>query len=322
MTAAIRSGPAILAALLLTALSAVPLFGPRYLVTMLAEVFIMAIVAMSLDLLVGYTGLVSLGHAALFASAAYAAGLIATKVTPLFWVTLPAGVLTAALLALLVGSFALRTSAITFLMITLAAGQMIYALVFKWDLMGGSDGLAGIPRPTGFGFEMNAYGLYWLSLLAMLLVYLLLRRILESPFGRVLVGIRENPGRMQAIGADVQRYKLIAFVIAGAIAGVGGVLFAHFVGHVSPEAAAWSQSSALMLMVIIGGRGTLVGPMLGSFLILVLQNLVSSWTDRWMLIMGLVFIVFVLGLRVGLVGLWREYAGRLRARRAEGRPAA
>lgn len=322
MKAALRYGSAILAVALLAALTAVPFVGPRYVVTMLAEVFIMAIVVMSLDLLVGYTGLVSLGHAALFASAAYAAGLVATKVTPLFWVTLPAGVLVAALLALVVGSFALRTSAVTFLMITLAVGQMVYALAFKWDLVGGSDGMAGIPRPTGFGFEMNAYGLYWLSLIAMLLIYLLLRRILNSPFGRVLVGIRENANRMQAVGADVQRYKLIAFVIAGAIAGVGGVLFAHFVGHVSPEAAAWSQSSALMLMVIIGGRGTLTGPMLGSLLILVLQNLVSSWTDRWMLIMGVVFIIFVLGLRGGLVGLWRQYADRLRSRRAEGRAAA
>lgn len=294
------------------ALAALPLIGaPKFVVTLLGEVFILAIAAMSLDLLLGYTGLASMGHAGLFAVGAYAAARMALNVSPNLWLTLGAGVLAAALLAWVVGIFALRTSAVTFLMITLAFGQMVYALAVKWNqVSGGSDGLSGIPRPTGLLVEMNGTRLYWLALVAMCLVYWLLRRIIASPFGHVLVGIRENENRVRAVGADVQRYKLIAFVLAGALAGLSGGLFAHYTQFVAPNLAFWAKSGELMVMVIIGGSGTLLGPILGTGLLLVLQDVVSSASERWQSIMGVLFILFVLFARGGLMGLWERLARR------------
>lgn len=301
-------------ALLLLVLAAWPFLFGRFYVNLMAQVFILGMAAMSLNLLIGYTGLVSMGHAAFFGTGAYTVGFLARHLeTANFWLGAPAAVLAAALLALLAGYFALRTSAVTFLMITLALGEMLWALALKWSkVTGGSDGLPGIPRPTGFGIEMTYRELYWLSLLIGLLTYWLIRRLLDAPFGRTLIGIRENEGRMRALGCDVQRYKLAAFVLAAAIAGLGGGLFAYLNGFASPSELNWHRSGQFMIMTIIGGSGTLVGPLLGSFVILVVQDWVSSFTMRWMTIMGLLFIGFVLAARGGLAGIWRRL-GRVRA---------
>lgn len=309
-------GRTLLLLLAAAALALVPLAGaPRFIVTLLTEVFILSIVTMSLDLLMGYTGLVSLGHASLFAVGAYAAGRVALHVTASIWVTLAAAIMAAALLAWLMGALALRTAAVTFLMITLAFGQMIYALAVKWNqVSGGSDGLTGIPRPTGLLVEMTGTRLYWVALAAMVLVYYLLRRLTESPFGRVLVGIRENENRMRAVGADVQRYKLLAFVAAGALAGLAGGLYAHYSQFVAPGLAAWTKSGEFMVMVIIGGSGTLLGPILGTAVLLALQDVISSASERWQTILGLLFIAFVLFARGGLLGLWARLAVRRAAR--------
>lgn len=290
-------------------LATLPLWAPRYLVTVMAEVFVFGIAATSLNLLLGYTGLVSMGHAAFFAVGGYAAGLVARGVTTSFWVTMPAGVLAAAGLALAIGLIALRTTAVTFLMVTLAAGQMLYALAIRWRAVsGGSDGLTGIPRPTGFGVEMDAARLYLVALAACLLVLWLLRRILDAPFGRILVGIRENEGRLRALGCNVGAYKLAAFVVAGALAGLAGVLFAHLNGFMSPSEVHWHRSGQLMVMIVIGGVESLIGPLLGAFVIIAVQDLVSSYTLRWTTLMGLLFIGFVLVARGGLVGIWRAAA--------------
>ncbi len=300
---------------IVAALCIIPLVPglPKFAVTLLAEIFILAIVSMSLDLLIGYTGLVSMGHASLFAVGAYAAGRMALHVSDNIWLTLLAAIVVGALVAWAMGAFALRTSAVTFLMITLAFGQMIYALAVKWNkVSGGSDGLTSIPRPTGLFFEMDGTRLYWVNLAAMVLVYWLLRRLINSPFGHVLVGIRENENRVRAVGADVQRYKLIAFILAGAIAGLAGGLYAHYTGFVAPNLAFWAKSGEFMVMVIIGGSGTLLGPILGTGVLLFLQDVVSSASDRWQTIMGALFIIFVLFARGGIMGLW----GKLTSRRA------
>ncbi len=304
-----RTGAVILIAVVIAALALLPLWGPRYLISIAAEVFIFGIAGLSLNLLLGYTGLVSLGHAAFFAMGGYAAGLVARGLSTSFWLTMPVGILAAGALALLVGIFALRTTAVTFLMITLAVGQMLYALAIKWrGVTGGSDGLIGIPRPTGFGVEMDATRMYWLALVLCLAVFWLLRRILAAPFGRTLVGIRENEGRLQALGCNVRAYKLASFVLAGGLAGLAGVLFAHFNGFVSPSEVHWQRSGQLLIMIIIGGVDSLVGPLLGAFVVVLIQDLVSSYTMRWMTIMGLLFVGFVLVARGGLVGLWRGLA--------------
>ncbi len=318
-SAARRAGAVILIAAVIAALALLPLWGPRYLISIAAEVFIFGIAGLSLNLLLGYTGLVSLGHAAFFAMGGYAAGLVARGLSTSFWLTLPAGILAAGALAFLVGIFALRTTAVTFLMITLAAGQMLYALAIKWrQVTGGSDGLIGIPRPTGFGVEMDATRMYWLALVLCLAVFWMLRRILAAPFGRTLVGIRENEGRLRALGCDVRAYKLASFVLAGGLAGLAGVLFAHFNGFVSPSEVHWQRSGQLLIMIIIGGVDSLVGPLLGAFVVVLIQDLVSSYTMRWMTIMGLLFVGFVLVARGGLVGLWRGLVRGVGARMRPG----
>lgn len=301
------------------ALLAFPLVAPTYAQSVVIEVMVFAIFAMSLDLLLGYTGLASFGHAAFYGLGAYAAGLAARHLSDHLLVGLLIGLLVAGLGALLIGALAIRSLGVYFLMLTLAFSQMIYAAAFKWmDVTGGSNGLAGIPRPRldlpglpgpDFG---SAAQFYYLALAAFLGSYLVLRRVVRSPFGRTLVGIRENEVRMRAIGYDVWRYKLAAFVLAGLFAGLAGVLHAYYNGFVSPSDVYWTTSGLVMIMVIIGGAGTLIGPVLGAALVLVLQDVVSTATERWPLIMGLIFMFFVVAARGGIVGLYETLARGLR----------
>ncbi len=291
------------------ALIALPFVESTYVVTTVTEILIFAIFAMSLDLLIGYTGLVSFGHAAFFGIGAYAAGYLAQMLSPNFLVYLPLALLITAACALVIGFFSIRVSGVYFLMLTLAFSQMVYAIAFNWtDVTGGSNGLSGIPRPQielfslQWSFE-DEISRYFLVLAFFLLSYAALRAVVRSQFGHVLVGIRENETRLRAIGYDTARFKLAAFVIAGIFAGVAGVLYAGFNRFVSPGEVYWSASGQVLIMVIIGGAGTLVGPALGAALVLALQNVVSSSTERWSTIMGLIFILFVFAARFGIIGL-------------------
>ena len=305
-------GLAVLAALL-----AFPLVSPSvYVQNVLTEVLIYGIFAMSLDLLIGFTGLTSFGHAAFFGVGAYAAGIVAMRFGDSIWATLPAGLLAAGLLAVPMGALAIRSLGIYFLMLTLAFSQMVYAAAWKWTwLTGGSNGLAGIPRPdlglAGFEFS-SSRAFYYLVLVFFLGSYFLLRWIVASPLGHSFVGVRENESRMRAIGYNTWAVKLAAFVIAGVFGGLAGVLFSYYNGFVSPHDVYWTTSGLAMIMVIIGGAGTLIGPVLGAGLILVLQNIVSSQTERWPLIMGLTFILFVLVARRGIAGLYHDTVGLAR----------
>jgi branched-chain amino acid transport system permease protein len=305
----------LLAAFGLVLLVAYPRLAATYQINVLSEVLIWGIFAMSLDLLIGYTGLVSFGHAAFFGMGAYAAGIAAIRLGPSLAVGLPVGMLAGGLLALVIGVLVIRSVGTYFLMLTLAFSQVVFAVAFKWtDVTGGSNGLAGVPRPTIFGgaSELSSPSSFYYLVLAMfVLSYLLLHRLTESPLGRSLVGIRENETRMRAIGYPTQRFKLAAFVIAGLFAGLAGALFSFYNGFVSPTDVHWTTSGLAMVMVIIGGAGTLIGPVLGAALILVLQNVVSSSFERWTMIMGLLFIAFVLFARRGMVGLLEAAAARL-----------
>jgi branched-chain amino acid transport system permease protein len=307
----------LLPATLLALLVVYPLVVPPYLLSVLTEILILGIFAMSLDLILGYTGLISFGHAAFFGVGAYVAGIAAVRLSPHLGVTLPLALLGAGLAALIIGYLCIRASGIYFLMLTLAFAQVLYAVAFKWTpVTGGSNGLSGIPRPTlgllpGGGELSDPTRFYLLVLLAFLLVYYGLRRVVASPFGRTLVGIRENEARMSAIGCDVARFKLAAFVLAGVLAGLSGALMTYLNVFVSPAQLNWTTSGQVLVMVIIGGAGTLTGPVLGAALVLLLQNFVSAQTDRWPMIMGAVFIIFVLVARFGLIGLWDRLVARL-----------
>jgi branched-chain amino acid transport system permease protein len=299
----------VLVGAVLLAAAVFPLLNPpRYVVTVLTEVFVYAILAMSLDLLVGYTGLASLGHAACWGRGAYAAGIFSMRVSADALVAWPVGVLVAVLGALLIGAVCIRTTGVYFLMLTLAFTQMVFAAAFKWTgLTGGSNGLSGVPKPRlpivdladGTTFYYVAFGIFLVSLLV-------LQALVRSPLGRTFIGIRENESRMRALGYNTYAYKLIAFVIAGFFAGLGGVVNVAYNGFVTPGDVSWTTSGLAMIMVIIGGVGTLVGPVLGASLVLILQNWVSSLPnvgDRWQLVMGLVFVAFVLFARGGIAGL-------------------
>ncbi|MCI0548041.1 MAG: branched-chain amino acid ABC transporter permease [Candidatus Rokubacteria bacterium] len=296
-------------AALVAGLAAFPLVAGNYPVKLLQEILIWGIFAMSLDLLMGHAGMVSFGHSAFFGIGGYVAalGLVA-------WPGLLAGLvlpaLAAALGALLIGFFSIRVSGVYFIMLTLAFSQMFYAVTFQNAAFGAEDGLVGVPRPDVFGASLARPGAFHLYLLAVVgLAALALWRIVRSPFGHVLRGIHENEARMQAVGYPVHRYKLAAFVIAGTVAGVGGALYTQLVGSISPDAFLWTTSGEALLMVIIGGTGTLGGAFLGAAAFILLQSLVSSYTERWMLILGLTFVVFVLFAPGGLVGALRGRIG-------------
>ena len=288
---------------------AFPFVVRSYILSLGIEVLIFAIFAMSLDLLLGYTGLASFGHAAFFGLGAYILAYTAIGLTPNLLITLPLVIAGAALAALAIGFFVLRTTGIYFLMITLALAQMLFSIAIRWSsVTGGSDGLAGIPRPViGMGPLSYTFSsresFYFLALALFLVSWWLLRRIVGSPFGWALRGIRENEGRMRALGYNTFRYKMTAFVISGIFGGLAGLLLSHFFAHAAPDNLYWTTSGQVMIMLIIGGAGTLSGPVLGAALVRLLPSFASAYTDRWQTLMGVVFILFVLFAPQGVLGL-------------------
>jgi branched-chain amino acid transport system permease protein len=298
----------IVGTVVLAAMAIAPLFVGNHQLTIVSEIFIFAILAMSLDILLGFTGLPSMGHAAFFGLGAYAVIVLATLFNLDPWLGVAAGVLLAAAASAFVGYFCVSASGITFLMLTLAFSQLAYSVALKWrDVTGGSDGI-GIPEKPAFliwSLE-NRLVMYYMTFAFFVLCYLGLKRLIGSPLGHVLVGIRENEGRMLAIGHNTQGYKLLAFIISGTIAGFAGGLYAIFNGFISPDAIHWSASGDILIMVMLGGGGTLIGPAIGAAIFLLMKNLVSSYSDHWMLIIGCVFIGCVLFFPEGLWGTFRR----------------
>lgn len=290
-----------------------PFSGAAFYVDLLTKVMIMAVFALSLDLLVGYTGLVSFGHAAFFGIAAYTAALLSPKYEAAsLWLTLPAAVLIAAFSAFVIGIFVLRTRGIYFIMVTLAFAQMIYFLFHDTKLGGGSDGIYLNFKPEakigGISlFDLgNALHFYYFVLVVLVMVYFFLRLVLRSPFGRALVGIKANEHRMRSLGFPVFRYKLASFTLAGGLAGIAGYLAACQFGFVNPEIISWHQSGNVLLMVILGGLGNLYGAVAGAFAFVLMQEFFSSFTKHWQLIMGAVIVFLVLFLPGGLASLVRR----------------
>ena len=282
---------------------------------LLAEIYIFAIFAMSLDLLLGFTGLMSLGHAAFFGLGAYAVAILGTLFGVNAWLGLAAGVAIAAAGAALIGFFCVRTSGIPFLMLTLAFSQLVFSVALKWrDVTGGSDGMAIAEKPALFGFELSdSLAMYFMTLVFFLLSYWGLRRLLNAPLGHVFVGIRENEPRMLAIGYPTRAYKLLSFTIAGAFAGLAGGLYAIFNSFISPDAIYWTSSGDILIMTMLGGAGTLIGPAIGAGVFLLMKNVVSSYSEHWLAIIGIIFISCVMFFPGGIWGTLRQI--RLRRRK-------
>lgn len=284
-----------------------PFAGSTFYTELATKVMILAIFAMSLDLLVGYTGLVSFGHAAYFGIGAYTLGLMAPNDEAAnLWLTLPAAVLAAALAALIVGVFVVRVKGIYFIMVTLAFAQMFYFVFHDTNFGGGSDGISINFKPVAGAGDILPLNLasatqsFFFVYVLMLLVFVFLRLLLRSAFGRALQGIRSNEQRMLSLGFPVYRYKLASFTLAGALAGLAGYLSAMQYGLVSPEIISWHQSGDVLLMLILGGSGSLYGGVAGAFAFVALRELYQSVTGHWQLLLGATIVLLVLFLPGGL----------------------
>ena len=308
------------ASLLLAAVAGLALFpfmsGEFYL-ELFTHLMVLGIFAMSLDLLIGYTGLVSFGHAAFFGLAGYLLAIITPESEAMsLWVSLPVCLAGVALAALVIGWFSVRTSGVYFIMITLAFAQMTFYYFNENVALGGSDGMFIFTKPTvGIGgFEIIDLGdpttVYYAVLASLVACYLLLSMVLRAPFGRVIKAIRVNEHRTRALGYDTRRYKLAAFVIAGTMAGYAGYLEAVSTGIVSPGHLSWHQSGLVLILVILGGMGTLYGPVLGAFVLGLLHDQVQDVTVHWQLVQGIFVILVVLFLPHGIAGLVARLARR------------
>lgn len=286
-----------------------PWESSRYATTVLRDMLVFATFALSLDLLVGRAGMPSLGHAAYFGAGAYAAGIAGQRLaTDQLHVTMGAAVLAAGVLALAIGALVVRSAGIFFLMLTLAFAQMVFAIAFQWtELTGGSNGFPGVGRPAIGELDLSAPDrMYMLVAAVFLLVTLLVWRITRSTYGRALAGVRENERRMRALGYDTTRLRLSAFVLAGMLAGAAGALAAYSTRFVSPSDAGIGTSVTAFVMVLIGGAGTLLGPIVGAGIVLYIERVLSSSIPYSQTVLGLLFIAFVLVARQGVVGLVRR----------------
>ena len=290
--------------------------APSYYTGLMTEAMILGIFAVSLNLLLGQTGLPSLGHAAYFGVAGYTTAILAVRLGQNPWVSAGAGVVASLIVAGLFGLLVLRTSGVYFMMITLALAQVLWGIAFGWRSMtGGDDGLPGVARPGvgGLGWSLQSPANFFTAVLIVFaLVMTAMFLVVHSPFGHTLRGIRESEARMDCLGYHVWLHKYVAVVIAGGVAGIAGILFVYYHGFVSPAELSLVQSAEGLLMVILGGAGTLLGPALGAVVVVFLRNLVSGYTERWLMALGLVYLLVVLCAPQGILGTIRaRFSGRL-----------
>ena len=303
----------------LVALLLFPLVAERFYIQLLTKVMTTAIFALSLDLLVGYTGLVSFGHAAFYGLGGYALAIAERDLgLTALWTTLPLALVVSALAGLIIGWVSIRTSGIFFIMITLAFAQMLFFFFHDSPWFQGSDGMFINIRPTVSIAGLEIVDLdrrgerYYFVLFWLVATYLFLATILKAPFGQVITGIRANETRMRALGYATDRYKLTSFVIGGMLAGLAGYLYGMQDGFIAPEAMHWRHSGTILVTVILGGMGTLTGPIIGAFVMVLLEDWLAALTDRWLLIMGIFVIAVVLLLPNGIAGGLPKLKGRAR----------
>ena len=288
---------------------------PTYVVILLSQTMVYAMVAMSLDVLIGYTNLGSLGHAAYFAVGAFATAILETKYKTGFAVSLFSSIGIAAGASALIGLLVLRTTGIYFLLITLSIAMSVWGLIYRWaSFTGGDNGISDIPRPDFGWLNLSSnvsfhYFILFFFILCLVLIILLVR----SPFGKTLVGIRDSESRMKVLGYNVWLHKYLAFIIAGAFAGLAGSIYAYFNQFVGPSDASLDQCMEFVLMVSIGGQGTLIGANIGAFLITFMKNMVSVYTKRYLLIMGIVYVLTAKYAPEGVMGMLKLLGRRQKA---------
>ena len=294
------------------ALVALPFIaGGDYYVNLSSQILIAAIFAMSLNILVGLGGMVSLGHAAYLGVGAYATAWLMLR-----WGLGPlsAGLASLAIttvMAALFGLLALRASGLAFLMITLALGQILWGVAYRWVAMtGGDNGLTGLTRPSPFGIDLGKpAAFYYFTLVVFAISFALIARLIHSPFGASLRGVRDQPRRMGALGHNVWLVRWIAFVLAGFWGAVAGVLYVYYNTFISPPTLSLTNSAEVLLMVIAGGPSTVVGPVIGAALVVVIKNVMSAYIERWVMLLGVVFVLIVMFVPEGIVpGLRRLHA--------------
>ena len=292
-------------------LAGAPALLSVYWVGLLTQMVIFAILAMSLDILLGYTGLPSLGHAGIFGVAAYSVAVLSTAYHAGFWLCVACGILGGTLLSAAFGLLVSHVRDVYFLMITLALGMVLWGVSYRWiPVTGGDNGISGIPRlEAHLGLPAaGAVPFYYVALVVFLVCAALMAVFVSSPFGFALRGIRENESRMKSLGFNTWLHCYVSYVISGSFASVAGVVWAYYNGFVSPTYLDLTSSSELFLMVTLGGPGTLIGPALGAAAIVLLKNVISAYTQRWLFILGAVYIVTILGAPDGLWNFRRRRA--------------
>ncbi len=286
-----------------------PSLFSSYYVGLAIQIFVMAIFAASLDILVGHTGLPSMGHASYFGVAGYATAFVALSGVKSFWIVMAIAVASGGITAALFGLLAIRTRGPYFMLITVALSQVLWGIAFKWrSITRGDDGLPGIRRPEiGMGFDLTSdLHFYYFSFGLFLMILAGLYILVNSPFGHALRGIRESESRMKALGYNVWLYKYLSFVFAGAFAGVSGSLWVYYSGFVNPSSLGIDMSVKALLMLILGGSGTLFGPAIGAGIIVLLENIVSGLTGRWSLILGIVYVVVIMLFSEGITSIFKR----------------
>jgi branched-chain amino acid transport system permease protein len=299
-------------AIIILFLGVLPLFLPTYYTGLFSLMLIFAIFAMSLDILQGYTGLPSLGHAAFLGTSAYMVGILNVKIFKgcNFGVELIAGLLSAAVVACILGLIVLRSKEVYLLMILMASSMMLWGIAFKWrSVTGGDDGLPGISRPDlrfihwDLGSTTN---FYYFVLLFFIVAAVLMYLVVHSSFGHTLLGIRESETRMRSLGYNIWLQKYIAFNVSAIFAGLAGVLIVYYNGFVSPSELHLVTSAEVLIMVILGGAGTLFGPAIGAGIIIFIKNFVSGYTEHWMIILGAIYMATIMFAPQGVYRLLKQ----------------
>ena len=306
-----------LLALFLLLLLTLPFWAGRdYAINIGSQVLIAALFALSLNLLVGYAGLTSLGHAGFLGLAAYSSAWLMLQFQ---WGHLPAAALAlggTTLMAAVFGVIALRASGVGFLMITLALGQILWGIAYRWaGVTGGDNGLSGITRPAPFGIDLNdATSFYYFAVLVFLVVWALIAVWVRSPFGASIRGTRDQPRRMATLGFNVWMIRWITFTVSGFFGGLAGLMYVYYQQFISPHSLSLANSAEMLLMVIAGGPATLVGPVVGAVLVVLLKNIASGYIERWIMLLGFVFLFIVLfvpnGIVPGIAQLWQRVRQR------------
>jgi branched-chain amino acid transport system permease protein len=293
-----------------------PLAGGNFYINLTSQIFIAVIFAASLNLLVGYGGLPSLGHAAYLGMAAYLSGWLYLKLGLAHSLTAPLALAGTTLMAGLFGLFALRATGLGFLMITLALSQVLWGTAYRWaSVTNGDNGLSGLTRPAPFGISLDGpVAFYYFALIVTVVSMWMMARFVGSPFGAALRGARDQPRRMSALGHNVWLIRWVTFIYSGFWGGVAGLLYVYYHKYIHPTSLSLTSSAEGLLGVIAGGSGTLAGPVIGAAIIVILKNYVSAYIERWNMLLGFVFVAIVLFMPDGLVPGTRRLWARWKAR--------